>query len=233
MYGSMFWLVKKGVPYLERGMFTGIVEELGAVSAVETAGESARLVISASVVTDGTHIGDSIAVNGCCLTVVDIGPGWWAADAVAETLSRTNLGALKPGDPVNLERPVALGGRLGGHLVQGHVDGVGTVVSPAPDLQVSAGDDVLAYVVEKGSVTVDGVSLTVVSVLPDGFTVAVIPHTIAVTTLGRKLPGDTVNLEADVIAKYTERLLQAGVDSPYSAPRGAQRTSAPQGATRR
>lgn len=199
-------------------MFTGIVEELGAVSAVDTTGDGARLVISASVVTKGARIGDSIAVNGCCLTVVDQGPGWWAADAVAETLARTNLGALEPGDPVNLERPVAIGDRLGGHLVQGHVDGVGTIANPAPDLQISAGPEILAYVVEKGSVTVDGISLTVVSVLPDGFTVAVIPHTMAVTTLGSKGPGATVNLEADVIAKYTERLLRGGADSPYIAP---------------
>ena len=218
MYGSMFWLVGQGVPYLDGGMFTGIVEELGAVSAVEPAGEGARLVISAKVVTQGTRIGDSIAVNGCCLTAVDLGPGWWAADAVAETLARTNLGSLRAGDPVNLERPLAVGDRLGGHLVQGHVDGIGRVVSPAPDLHISAGDGVLAYVVEKGSVTVDGVSLTVVSVLPDGFTVALIPHTMSVTTLGRKLPGDTVNLEADVIAKYTERLLRGGAESPYTAP---------------
>ena len=218
MYGSMFWLVGQGVPYLDGGMFTGIVEELGAVSAVEPAGEGARLVISAKVVTQGTRIGDSIAVNGCCLTAVDLGPGWWAADAVAETLARTNLGSLRAGDPVNLERPLAVGDRLGGHLVQGHVDGVGRVVSPAPDLRIAAGDGVIAYVVEKGSVTVDGVSLTVVSVLPDGFTVALIPHTMSVTTLGRKVPGDTVNLEADVIAKYTERLLRGGAESPYTAP---------------
>lgn len=218
MYGSMLWLVGAGVPYLDGGMFTGIVEELGAVSAVEPAGAGARLTISAKVVTEGTRIGDSIAVNGCCLTAVDLGPGWWAADAVPETLARTNLGSLRAGDPVNLERPLAVGDRLGGHLVQGHVDGVGRVVSAAPDLHISAGDGVLAYVVEKGSVTVDGVSLTVVSVLPDGFTVALIPHTMSVTTLGRKVPGDTVNLEADVIAKYTERLLRGGAESPYTAP---------------
>ena len=199
-------------------MFTGIVEELGAVSAVEPVGDGARLVISGEVVTEGTRIGDSIAVNGCCLTVVDIGPGWWAADAVPETISRTNLGSLRPGDPVNLERPLAVGDRLGGHLVQGHVDGVGRVVSPAPDLHISAGDGVLAYVVEKGSITVDGVSLTVTSVLPDGFTVALIPHTMSVTTLGRKVRGNAVNLEADVIAKYTERLLRGGAESPYTAP---------------
>ena len=199
-------------------MFTGIVEEMGALSAREpgaTAAGGARLVFSASVVLDGTSIGDSISVNGCCLTVVDSGPGWWAADAVEETLSRTNLGALAPGDPVNLERAVTLGTRLGGHLVQGHVDGTGRVTSSAPDLQVQAPDGVHRYLVEKGSVTVDGVSLTVVSVTPDGFTVAVIPHTMAVTTLGRRRPGQTVNLEADVMAKYAEQLLAAGSPSPY------------------
>ena len=205
-------------------MFTGIVEELGTLTSREPiAGGGARLVVAASAVTEGTRVGDSIAVNGCCLTVVDVGPGWWAADAVAETLSRTNLGALRPDDPVNLERPVAVGDRLGGHLVQGHVDGVGEVAEPAPDLRISAPDEIVSYLVEKGSITVDGVSLTVVSVLPEGFTVAVIPHTMAVTTLGKKRAGDKVNLEADVIAKYTERLLRGGAESPYSAPFGARR----------
>ena len=229
MYGSMSWLVERGVPYRETGMFTGIVEELGAVSALEPAAHGgARLVISASLVTEGARIGDSIAVNGCCLTVIDLGPDWWAADAVAETLARTNLGSLTAGDRVNLERPLPVGGRLGGHLVQGHVDGIGEVVDPAPDLRIVAGGEILQYVVEKGSITVDGVSLTVVSALPDGFTVAVIPHTMAVTTLGTRLPGDAVNLEADVIAKYTERLLRGGAESPYSAA-----SPHPQGATRR
>ena len=202
------------MPYREH-VFTGIVEELGSVRAVERAGPAARISVDAPVVTDGAVVGDSIAVNGCCLTVVDLGPGWWSADAVAETLGRTNLGRLVPGDPVNLERPVALGGRLGGHIVQGHVDGVGTVEQAAPELRVSAGPEVLRYLVPKGSVTVDGVSLTVVSVEPDSFTVAVIPHTMQVTTLGRRAAGDTVNLEVDVIAKYAERLLRGGVASPY------------------
>ncbi len=130
-----------------------------------------------------------------------------------ETYARTDLGQLAPGDPVNLERPVRLEDRLGGHLVQGHVDAVGEIVAPAPDLQVRMPPELLRYVVEKGSITVDGVSLTVVEVLADGFTVAVIPHTAAVTTLGHKGPGDTVNLEVDVIAKYTERLLSARLDS--------------------
>ena len=199
-------------------MFTGIVEEMGVVresGPSASAPGAARLVIDATVVTEGTSIGDSISVNGCCLTVVDIGPGWWAADAVAETLSRTNLGSLSMGDPVNLERAVSLNTRLGGHLVQGHVDGVGRVVSAAPSLVVTAPPAVRRYLVEKGSVTVDGISLTVVSVTDTAFSVAVIPHTMAVTTLGRRQPGDPVNLEADVMAKYAEQLLAAGASSPY------------------
>lgn len=205
------------MPYLDWQMFTGIVEEMGALSADEPSAQGVRLVFSASRTLEGTGIGDSISVNGCCLTVVELGPGWWAADAVAETLSRTNLGDLAAGDPVNLERAVSLTDRLGGHLVQGHVDGVGTVVEPAPDLHIQAPETVLRYLVEKGSVTVDGVSLTVVQVTGDGFSVAVIPHTLAATTLGRRRPGDRVNLEADVIAKYTERLLASGAETPYSS----------------
>jgi len=188
-------------------MFTGIVEELGAVASRH----GARLRIHADLVVSDIAMGESIAVNGCCLTVVgwgtDDGGPWWEADVVDETWSRTSLGDLGPGSPVNLERPVRLQDRLGGHLVQGHVDGVGTIVSAAPDLRIQAPEPLLRYVVEKGSITIDGVSLTVVAPLPDGFTVAVIPHTTEVTTLGRKGPGDRVNLEVDVIAKYTERLL--------------------------
>jgi riboflavin synthase len=201
-------------------MFTGIVEEMGVVRETGpslSAPGAARLVIDATLATEGTSIGDSISVNGCCLTVVDIGPGWWAADAVAETLSRTNLGSLSVGDPVNLERAVSLNTRLGGHLVQGHVDGVGQVVSAAPSLVVTAPAAVRRYLVEKGSVTVDGISLTVVSVTDTAFSVAVIPHTMAVTTLGRRQPGHQVNLEADVMAKYAEQLLAAGAPSPYRA----------------
>lgn len=199
-------------------MFTGIVEEMGTLSARDgstTATGGVRLVFNAAVVTEGTAVGDSISVNGCCLTVVDQGPGWWAAEAVAETLARTNLADVGVGDPVNLERALALGSRLGGHLVQGHVDGVGEVVQAAPDLRVKAPEEVRRYLVEKGSVTVDGISLTVVGVTTDGFSVAVIPHTMAVTTLGRRRPGDRVNLEVDVMAKYAERLLAAGAASPY------------------
>jgi riboflavin synthase len=184
-------------------MFTGIVEELGSIASVE----GQRIRIAASLVTEGARIGDSIAVDGCCVTVVDQGPGWWEADITDETLKRTTFGDRVPGDRVNLERPVRLTDRLGGHIVQGHVDGVGEIVDPAPDMRVRMPRELLRYVVEKGSIAVDGVSLTVVDVLDDGFTVAVIPHTTAVTTLGTKQPGDRVNLEVDVTVKYVERLL--------------------------
>jgi len=184
-------------------VFTGIVEELGRLRRRD----GNRFEFSAGVVRAGLGIGDSVSHNGCCLTVVELGAGWYAVDVVEETLARTNLGALAPGDPVNLERPVRLADRLGGHLVQGHVDGVGVVVQPAPELEVRAADEVLRYLVPKGSVTVDGCSLTVVAVGLDSFTIAVIPHTAAVTTLGTKGPGDEVNLEVDVVAKYVERLL--------------------------
>jgi riboflavin synthase len=184
-------------------MFTGIVEELGSVESLEPG----RVRIGATSVIDGARQGDSIAVDGCCLTVAARGDGWWEADVSDETLKRTTLGDRQPGDRVNLERPVRAQDRLGGHIVQGHVDGVGEVVEPTPDLRVRMPRDLLRYVVEKGSVAVDGVSLTVVDVLDDGFTVAVIPHTAAVTTLGRKGPGERVNLEVDVTVKYVERLL--------------------------
>ena len=194
-------------------MFTGIVEELGTVRAVVHHDGGARLEITADRVLDDVELGASIAVDGCCLTVVDHGAGWWAADAVTETLDRTSLGALTAGDRVNLERPVRLADRLGGHLVQGHVDAVGTVTAqvPEPDgstrMTFAAPAAVLRYVVEKGSITVDGISLTVAACTDDGFTVAVIPHTLAVTTLGTKGLHAPVNLEVDVVAKYVERLL--------------------------
>jgi riboflavin synthase len=172
-------------------------------------------VFDAPVVAEDAKVGDSIAVNGCCLTAVEVGRGWWAADAVDETLDRTNLGRLAPGDSVNLERPVRLSDRLGGHLVQGHVDAVGEIVTPAPDLQVRAPAHLLRYIVEKGSITVDGCSLTVVQPLEDGFLVAVVPHTAAVTTLGFKGPGALVNLEVDVVAKYAERLLGRAEEETY------------------
>jgi riboflavin synthase len=186
-------------------MFTGIVEELGTL----VARDGFRLRIAAKTVLDDVTMGASIAVNGVCLTVVgwDGAEGWWEADAVEETFSRTALGTLAVGDAVNLERPVRLSDRLGGHLVQGHVDGVGEIVTAAPDLHIKIPEDLLRYVVEKGSITIDGISLTVVQPTAAGCTVAVIPHTMAVTTLGQKGPGDLVNLEVDVTAKYVERLL--------------------------
>jgi riboflavin synthase len=184
-------------------VFTGIVEELGRV--VDRDGE--RLRIGCSTVLSDVELGASIAVNGCCLTAVAWGDGWWEAELSDETWRRTSLGDLEPGSPVNLERPVRLSDRLGGHLVQGHVDGVGVIVEPAPDLRVRCDRELLRYVVEKGSITVDGISLTVVEPLEDGFTVAVIPHTAAVTTLGQAGAGGRVNLEVDVTAKYVERLL--------------------------
>jgi riboflavin synthase len=189
-------------------MFTGIIEELGRVRDRAVRGDGCRFTFEATTVTQDAKVGDSISVNGGCLTVVAVGQGWWQADAVAESRGRTTLGDLRDGDPVNLERPVRLADRLGGHLVQGHVDAVGEVVAGAPNLHVRMPSHLLRYVVEKGSIAVDGCSLTVVSVLEDGFTVAVIPHTAAATTLGRKEPGDGVNLEVDVLAKYVERLLE-------------------------
>ena len=185
-------------------MFTGIVEELGTV----VSRQGAKLRIGATVVLEDVEMGASIAVNGTCLTVVAWGEDWWEADVVDETYDRTSLGALRDGDRVNLERPVRLADRLGGHLVQGHVDAVGTIVEPAPDLRISLPPDLLRYVVEKGSITIDGTSLTVAATGSDSFTVAIIPHTSDVTTLGIKGVGDPVNLELDVIAKYVESLLE-------------------------
>ncbi|MFF4740113.1 riboflavin synthase [Streptomyces sp. NPDC001262] len=193
-------------------MFTGIVEELGEVVAVEQLGDSSRFQLRGPVVTEGAKHGDSIAVNGVCLTVVEHADGEFTADVMAETLQRSSLGALAPGSRVNLERPMALGGRLGGHLVQGHVDGTGTITERTPGehweiVKIALPDHLARYVVEKGSITVDGVSLTVVDAADDHFTVSLIPTTLDLTTLGIKKPGDLVNLEVDVLAKYVERLL--------------------------
>jgi riboflavin synthase len=188
-------------------MFTGIVEELGTILSIEPQGSGVRARIGATTVLEGAAPGDSTAVDGCCLTVVELGDGWFEADVSDESLRRTTLGGRTAGDRVNLERPLLVTDRLGGHIVQGHVDAVGEVVAPVPDLQVRMPEDLRRYVIEKGSITVDGVSLTVVQPTDDGFTVAVIPHTAEVTTLGARRPGDRVNLEVDLIAKYTERLL--------------------------
>ncbi len=184
-------------------MFTGIIEELGRLQRRD----GSRFTFAAKRVLDDAEVGASIAVNGCCLTVIDRGPGWWSADVVAETLDRTTLGELTLGEPVNLERPVRLADRLGGHLVQGHVDAVGRVTAPAPDLVVGAPIALRRYLVEKGSIAVDGCSLTVAHVDDEGFAVAIVPHTAAVTTLGKRRPGDRVNLEVDVVAKYVEKFV--------------------------
>ncbi|MFD3946911.1 riboflavin synthase [Streptomyces sp. NPDC058579] len=193
-------------------MFTGIVEELGEVTAVEKLADASRFRLRGPLVTEGAKHGDSIAVNGVCLTVVEHGDGEFTADVMAETLLRSSLGALDVGSRVNLERPMAVGDRLGGHIVQGHVDGTGSILDRTPSenweiVKVALPAQLSRYVVEKGSITVDGVSLTVVEAAEDWFTISLIPTTLALTTLGIKKSGDPVNLEVDVIAKYVERLL--------------------------
>jgi riboflavin synthase len=199
-------------------MFTGIVEEIGTVSSIERRGDGRRLVVSADAITGDMELGASVALNGCCLTVVDFGDGWWATEAVPETLARTNIGDLVVGSEVNLERPMRADGRFGGHIVQGHVDGVARVASTT---ELDDGSHVvgfaldsrqLPYVVEKGSITVDGVSLTVAAVTPDGFEIAVIPHTWTATRFGSYEVGTAVNIELDIVAKYVERLLAARHD---------------------
>jgi riboflavin synthase len=193
-------------------MFTGIVEELGDVVAIEAADDSARLTVHGPLVTSDAVHGASIAVNGVCLTVVETKDDTFTADVMKETLDRSSLGILAAGSRVNLERPVRLNDRLGGHLVQGHVDGVGTIVSRQPGdrwdlVTISLPAELSRYVVDKGSITIDGISLTVVTAGTAEFTVALIPTTLELTTLGHKRPGDPVNLEVDVVAKYVERLL--------------------------
>ena len=195
-------------------MFTGIVEEIGTVLAMERGEGDARVTLEGPVVTSGTRLGDSIAVDGVCLTVTASHGGTFEVDVMPETLRRSTLGALVPGARVNLERAVRADGRLDGHLVQGHVDGVGALVSRTPgsrwdDLVLSCPPDLARYVAEKGSIAISGVSLTVTAVGDDRFGVSLIPTTLAGTTLGNLRPGDPVNLEVDVIAKYVERLLGA------------------------
>jgi riboflavin synthase len=197
-------------------MFTGIVEELGEVVSLTDAGtDSAVVAVRGPVVTSDARHGDSISVNGVCLTVIANDDGVFTADVMGETLRRSSLGALRVGSPVNLERAATLGTRLGGHLVQGHVDGVGRILAREPAeqwevLRFSLPPELSRYVVEKGSITVDGVSLTVMQVSDDAFAVGLIPTTLALTVLGHKQVGDPVNLEVDVVAKYVERLLAKG-----------------------
>ncbi len=198
-------------------MFTGIVEELGEVVSVEPLPGAARLSVRGPRVTVGAVPGDSVAVNGVCLTVVSVAGGAFTADVVAETLRRSALGALTPGARVNLERPMTLGGRLGGHLVQGHVDGTGAILERVFGevghvLRMSLPAELARYVVEKGSITVDGVSLTVVAISPADFAVSLVPTTLAATTLGFRQPGELVNLEVDVLAKYVEKLLAPALE---------------------
>jgi riboflavin synthase len=204
-------------------MFTGIVEELGTVAALEDQGDAVRLTVHGPLVTSDAGEGDSIAVNGCCLTVVTSEDGSFTADVMRETLVKTSLGAFEPGTRVNLERAVTPTTRLGGHIVQGHVDGTGTVVSRTPSehwevVEISVPAELERYLVAKGSITVDGISLTVVSMVEPvetvepventaTFSVSLIPETLARTTLGFKQPGDVVNLEVDVIAKYVEKMV--------------------------
>lgn len=195
-------------------MFTGIVEERGEVVSVLYQGDSARMVIRADLAIEDAKLGDSISVNGVCLTVAELDGSSFTADVMAETLARTSLGAASSGSPVNLERAMPAHGRLGGHLVQGHVDATGQIlqINPAEHwtvVRIALPEQLARYVAEKGSITVDGVSLTVVGVDDDSFTVSLIPTTLRETTLGDREVGDPVNLEIDVIAKYVERLLEA------------------------
>jgi riboflavin synthase len=196
-------------------MFTGLVEEQGSVVGIESLGDSVRLTLRGPLVTADASHGDSIAVNGCCLTVTDLDGDVFTADVMAESLNRTSLSDLSVGASVNLERAVAAGARLGGHIVQGHVDGVGSLLERTPSdhwdvLRFSLPAELARYVVEKGSIAVSGVSLTVVEVTDDAFSVSLIPTTLADTILGSLAPGDRVNLEVDIVAKYVERLLTTG-----------------------
>ena len=194
-------------------MFTGLIEEVGAIRAVRRGARSSVLSIGAKEILSDLKVGDSVAVNGVCLTATGVDAGGFVADVMHETLRRSSLSALGPGSPVNLERAMAAGGRFGGHMVSGHIDGTGTITARRRDdnsvwYTVAASPSLLRYIVEKGSIAIDGISLTVAHVGGGAFSVSVIPHTAAVTILGGKGPGDVVNLETDVIGKYVEKLLR-------------------------
>lgn len=202
-------------------MFTGIIEEVGTVTAIQKGSTSSFIEIQADKVLSGTKVGDSIAVNGVCLTATVINGKTFRADVMNETLSRSSLGQLRPGSHVDLERAMAADGRFGGHIVSGHIDGTGTIINVKNDgiairYTLSADSNILRYIVEKGSVAIDGISLTVVSVSDHDFTVSVIPHTASVTVLGEKHTGDTVNIENDIIGKYVERLMKPGSENASS-----------------
>jgi len=193
-------------------MFTGLVEELGKVKQIVRGAKSVRLSVFGSKVLEEVKMGDSIAVNGTCLTVVDFSRNWFTADVMPETVDRTALAGLKAGDTVNLERTLRLGDRLGGHIVSGHIDGVGTIIAKEQNdnaviVRIGAGAEVMRYIITKGSIAIDGTSLTVVDFGDNWFTVSLIPHTASMTTVGLKAIGEPVNLEADIIGKYVEKLL--------------------------
>ena len=193
-------------------MFTGIIEEMGTIQSIQHSGEKIRFTIQARKVLEGTRIGDSIAVNGICLTAVDLTGSTFAADVMPETLRRSSLGEIHPSSPVNLERALRLSDRLGGHIVSGHIDGTGTIQSRTPEhnailFKIQAAPELLKYIVAKGSIALDGVSLTVAAVSSNNFTVSIIPHSASETIIGHYQPGDLVNIECDVIGKYVEKLL--------------------------
>ncbi|PXA70078.1 riboflavin synthase [Cryobacterium arcticum] len=223
-------------------MFTGIIEELGTIEHVERTSDAARLTIRGPLVVDGAGHGDSISVNGVCLTVVDQTPDTFTADVMAQTLSMSTLERAAPGTPVNLERAALVGGRLGGHIVQGHIDGTGTVLAVRPGeawqvVRFSLSPQLAPLVVDKGSIAIDGVSLTVSNISPatvveQWFEVSLIPETLAATTLGSKAVGDQVNLETDILARHVERMLalaaaQTGQAAPSADPAAPSDTSAP------
>lgn len=217
-------------------MFTGIIEEIGTVARIQKGSASAVLEIQAQTVLEGTKIGDSIAVNGICLTVIGMHQGKFTADVMAETLRRSSLGSLQQGSQVNLERAMAADGRFGGHIVSGHIDGTGRIAAMTPEdvavwVEIDASESLLRYIVEKGSIAIDGISLTVAKVTEKSFAVSLIPHTGAETTLLRRKPGDIVNLENDIVGKYVERFLtmpasgaeqqkQSGIDMDFLAGHG-------------
>ena len=192
-------------------MFTGIIEETGKIISIRTGTESCVLTVSAEKILSDMHIGDSIAVNGTCLTVCQFDKNSFSADVMPETMRRTYLGSLKAGSPVNLERAMSVNGRFGGHIVSGHIDGTGIIKSLKKEknavwVQISAKSELLKYIVEKGSIAIDGISLTVAKISSQDFSVSIIPHTGEETILLKKKPGDIVNLECDIIAKYVEKL---------------------------
>ncbi|MFD2168847.1 riboflavin synthase [Tumebacillus lipolyticus] len=206
-------------------MFTGLIEEVGTIQAIRTTGKAVHLKIKALAILEDVALGDSIAVNGICLTVTEYDGGSFTVDVVPETMRRTSLAGLSSGSPVNLERAMQMGKRFGGHIVSGHIDGIGRIVEVVDEdiakvVRIQAPAEVLRYLVEKGSITIDGVSLTVMDVERDSFRVSVIPHTWQVTVLRHRRAGSIVNLECDVIGKYVERLLQ-----PYAPSKGSDKQS--------